>query len=115
MPDWVVIARDDPVRYSCYRMSDNAGRRARARGLPHDLTIDYLVSIAPERCPVFGWKLKYGTGARQIYSASLDRIIPEHGYVQGNVQIISTLANSMKQDACEEELKKFAEWILNES
>lgn len=46
------------------------------------------------------------------YSRSLDRIIPELGYVPGNVQVISQLANAMKWDSTREERIAFANWVL---
>ena len=42
---------------------------------------------------------------------SLDRIIPELGYVKGNVVFISMRANSIKQDATEQELYLVADWL----
>jgi hypothetical protein len=41
----------------------------------------------------------------------LDKIIPELGYVKGNVRIISTLANTMKSNATKDQLLTFAKNI----
>jgi hypothetical protein len=41
----------------------------------------------------------------------LDKIIPELGYVKGNVRIISTLANTMKSNAIKDQLLTFAKNI----
>ena len=72
----------------------------------------YLKSIAPKNCPVFGKRLTTGNKFSHDWSPSVDKIIPAKGYVRGNIQIISYLANKMKQDATPEQLKQFAQWAL---
>lgn len=72
----------------------------------------YIRSIAPEKCPVFGETLTKGTKDMHIWSPSVDKIIPEKGYVRGNIQVISWFANAMKRDATPKQLVKFALWIL---
>ena len=52
-----------------------------------------------------------GKSWRRKYSPSLDRIDPNKGYVKGNVQVISRLANIMKSNASPEELRAFANWV----
>ena len=52
--------------------------------------------------------LNWEGGPRDKNTPSLDRIIPEKGYVKGNVKIISNLANMMKSYANNEELQMFA-------
>lgn len=72
----------------------------------------YLISIAPMYCPVFGIELKPTSGAWHPDAPSVDRKDPTKGYVRGNLQIISMKANKMKNDASQEDLEKFAEWVL---
>ena len=72
----------------------------------------YIRSIAPENCPVFGEPMSKGTKDRHTFSPSVDKIIPEKGYVKGNIQVISWLANAMKRDATKDQLVKFAIWAL---
>lgn len=78
--------------------------RAKAKGLPFNLTLEDL--IIPELCPVLGIPLirNYGKGHSSHNSPSVDRIIPELGYVKGNVIVISVLANRIKQDATPEQI-----------
>lgn len=89
-----------------------AKKRAKAKGLPFNL--DRADIIIPEYCPYLKIKLEgcvpRGSLRRQV--ASLDRIIPELGYVKGNIQVISHLANTMKNDATESELILFAKEVL---
>lgn len=74
----------------------------------------YLKDIAPIRCPVFGMRLESGQGKLHNASPTIDKIIPSMGYVPGNVQILSHLANRMKNDATKKQLKQFACWVLNQ-
>lgn len=80
---------------------------AKKRGLEFSITEDDI--HMPEVCPVLGTPFERGT----MYAASIDRIDNSKGYVQGNVQIISKLANTMKSQATQEELIKFAEWVMS--
>jgi hypothetical protein len=89
-------------------MHSSAKCRARKKGL--EFNIDKEDIIIPELCPIMGFPLKSNTKLQKD-SPTLDRIIPELGYVKGNIWVISALANTMKQNATKEELKKFATWI----
>lgn len=74
----------------------------------------YIKSIAPDKCPVFKQSfVERGNGFDKL-SPSIDKIDPDKGYVHGNIQVISMLANCMKRDATESELKQFAEWVLHQ-
>ena len=80
----------------------NAKARCRRDGLEFDLTLEELE--IPERCPLLGIKLGWGTNNRpEDYSYSLDRKDPTKGYTKDNVVIISNRDNRMKSDASIEE------------
>lgn len=79
-----------------------ARKRARAKGLPFNITAEDVV--IPERCPVLGTKLTLAGGKRDT-SPSLDRIEPKKGYRKGNVRVISFRANTLKSNATVEELE----------
>lgn len=76
--------------------------RATQEGCPFDITADDVLAIWPvdNRCPIFGTVFqrdrrsvtKHGRGA------TLDKVIPEQGYVRGNIAILSRRANAVKQD-----------------
>jgi len=88
-----------------------AKERANKYELPFDLTLDDL--IIPDNCPVLGIPLFKNLGNKSPgpNSPTVDRIVPELGYVRGNIQIISFKANTMKNNASIEELLKFADWV----
>lgn len=97
------------------RLWQVAKQRARKYGIEFNIEVSDI--FVPMYCPVFGFKLVTGTGhsGRQggnTNSPSLDRIDPTKGYVKGNIQVISHLANSMKHQATAEQLQQFAKWIL---
>lgn len=93
-------------------MLRSAKHRAKKHGIPFDLEKSDIE--IPELCPVFGIPLvcNAGSGSAKQNSPSLDKITPELGYVKGNIQVISNLANVMKHDASPEQLVLFAEWVL---
>jgi hypothetical protein len=99
--------------------------RAKQKNLPFNLTSKYIKEIWPEdnKCPALGIDLKKGeeSGTGRRHAPSLDRIIPELGYMKGNVQIVSLLANQIMSDATPDQVimvgehfKKVTEELENE-
>lgn len=86
--------------------------RAKRQGIEFD--IEPADIIIPKFCPILGIELKENKGKPGAYrdSISIDKIDPTKGYTKGNIQVISQLANGMKNQANKEELIKFAEYIL---
>lgn len=91
------------------RMLYSAKHRARMKGLPFN--IDESDIVIPEVCPILKVDMLFSEGKMSRNSPSIDRIIPELGYVKGNVQVISWQANTLKNNATPSELILFAEWI----
>jgi len=91
-------------------------KRAADKNLPFDLDVEYLLEIWVTKCPALGIDLDWSKANGQVRdnTPSLDKIIPELGYVKGNVQWLSQKANTMKSNATRTELENFAQWILNE-
>lgn len=83
-------------------------KSAKLRGLEHSITRDDVE--APPVCPVL--KTPFIVGDKDL-AMSIDRIDNTRGYVPGNVQIISRLANRMKSNATTDQLKLFSDWIQN--
>ena len=91
-----------------YRMLTRAKSRAKIGNIPFNLTLEDI-SI-PHTCPLLGIPIE--VQPKKGYhpnSPSLDKIIPEKGYIKGNVWVISNRANTLKNDATLTELKTLVE------
>jgi hypothetical protein len=86
-----------------------AKSRAIRDNIPFDITIEDIV--IPEVCPVLGIPMFRGNGKPCNNSPSLDKIIPEKGYVKGNVRVISHRANALKGDGTAEEHLRISKYI----
>lgn len=105
---------DDLCNNTLYMRYQLIKSRARKNSIPFDLELEDVIS--PEVCPILGIPIfeRHGKIGPMQNSPSVDRIIPEKGYVKGNIRVISQKANAMKQDCSEKELIKFAEYIIKE-
>lgn len=94
-----------------YDMYLAARGRARKHNTPFNLGIEDI--IIPPFCPILGIPLER-RGVLTDNSPSLDKLIPELGYVKGNVRVISQRANRIKSDANVAELRAVADWLERE-
>jgi hypothetical protein len=96
-----------------YLYLEGARKRAKDKKLECDLDVDYLKSIATDKCPIFNVKFIWGRyNVRGINTPSLDRVFPELGYIKGNVRFISTRANTIKNNITNPKtLYKVADWM----
>jgi hypothetical protein len=85
------------------RLLHGAQKRSNLKGLEINIKLEDI--IIPPTCIYLGIPL-------DSTNASLDRIDSTKGYIKGNIQVISALANRMKNDATIEELKAFATGVL---
>lgn len=102
-------------KYSLYK---RAKTRAKEKGREFSLSWEAYITAFPadNKCPVFGFELEQGDDGDmgRNNSPSIDRIDNDKGYTDDNIRIISKLANSMKQNATDEQLYAFAEWVLKD-
>jgi hypothetical protein len=85
------------------RTLSNCRNRAAKKLVPFDMNefdlLDKKTGNLPVFCPVFPHiKLDYNAGPDRRLWASVDRIVPELGYVSGNVWIVSMAANTWKSN-----------------
>jgi hypothetical protein len=86
----------------------HAKARAAKKNLPFNIEVEDV--LIPDICPIMKEPITpVGSGP---FSASLDRIVPELGYIKGNIRVISLLANQMKWNATREQLLTFCKGVL---
>lgn len=78
--------------------------RFRAKRDGREFTIELCDIHIPEKCPILNTPFTF----EGRYAPSLDRLNNEEGYTPKNIRVISWLANAMKQNASDEELRAFA-------
>lgn len=107
--DW---HRNNPAR--SYVLA--AKSRAKRLGVPFNLEESDIVF--PEVCPALGIPIVLLDSdeprKRTDNTPSLDRLIPELGYVKGNVRVISWRANRLKNDATLDELERILTYFKQE-
>uniref|UniRef100_A0A6M3KZU2 Uncharacterized protein n=1 Tax=viral metagenome TaxID=1070528 RepID=A0A6M3KZU2_9ZZZZ len=113
------IAKNEIFSYVVSRLSDFRSR-AREFNVPFDLTSKYLEELWNDqsgKCYYDGTQLKIyqHLGKPTSDSASLDRLIPSEGYVQGNVVWCSYWVNTAKGELTELEFRDAISRILNYS
>lgn len=99
-----IIGRDVMTHYYSVRY------RAKKYNLPFDMVPEDFVP--PKKCPILGIPLIRNSGNQNNSpnSPSLDRFIPEKGYIKSNVHFISFKANRMKNDGTLDQWIKFGDW-----
>lgn len=104
-------------RYRAEEMFRRAERRARDLSLPFDLTLEYVLSLCVDKCPVLSipldyssWRSRRGQG-RKGNIPCIDRQVPFLGYKTTNVWIISCSANARKGPRVFTSLEELHAWI----
>jgi hypothetical protein len=91
--------------------------RAKSKGIPFSIKLEDIER--PNFCPVLGVKLQYGINHNTPESkwkkhpnrASFDKLVPELGYVPGNVFIISLQANRLKSNSTLEQIENLLNYM----
>jgi hypothetical protein len=82
--------------------------RAKRKGIPCNL--EHQDVNIPDVCPVLGIPLRWGNGLTDN-TPSVDRMIPDLGYVKGNCRVISMKANRLKSNASVEQFKAIVAYM----
>jgi hypothetical protein len=74
-----------------------------------------LINIKNNTCPILGHEILYKSGIDNKRSASLDRIDPNKGYIKGNVKIVSSEGNLLKNRNNYHSAVKMLKYIIQNS
>lgn len=111
---WVKRKRqEDPCRFIFY----SAKQRSKKSNIIFDIVQKDVNDIYPidGKCPILGITLVINVGKTKDNSPSLDRIIPDKGYIKENIVVISHKANRIKNNATLDELKKLVSFLEEKS
>ena len=107
--------RDETPEILIYQRTKS---RAQKENINFNLTPEYIKSIFPKDnlCPVLGIEMKINKNkdgfSYALTSPSIDKIIPELGYIKENVVIMSMKANLIKNAETNPEVfRKIANWL----
>ena len=113
------IGGDIALKWYFRRHLGSYRQRGKRDGVPCDLATEYLVWLFHQqggKCYYTGEVLRWDTfGSKTAYSdsMSLDRQIPEKGYVTGNVVLCTMRANVAKGGLTEESFYTFCQTVLS--
>ena len=96
----------NPIRYRARTLVNGAKQRAKKKGLPFDLTTDWVENkLIDGRCEITDIKFYIKPYSKREdyvrvhpHSPSLDQILPSEGYTMDNVQIVCDQVNKFKGD-----------------
>lgn len=95
---------------------NNASDRAKRAGLPFDLDREWLEEkLKPMICELSGLSLERVPRGRfriHPFAPSLDKIVPELGYVKNNVRIVAFIVNRARSDYGDDILMAMAEALV---
>lgn len=84
--------------------------RCKKHNLPFNVTVE---DLAGDTCPILDLPLSWD-GKVSDNAAWVDRIVPHLGYVKGNVRVISSRANRLKNNATLDELERICAYMRGE-
>lgn len=93
------VKKNNPEKY----IFRNVRQTACNKRIPFNIEVSDI--FIPKRCPLLGIKLQIADGRVSPNSPSVDRLDSRKGYVKGNIWVISTRANVIKNDATVRELE----------
>lgn len=106
----------NPIKYRIKGMVEGAKVRAKKHGYPININRKFLLQLLEDQndcCAITGIPFDHtpyanGSGHQHPWGMSLDKIIPEKGYVKDNVRLVVCLYNMAKYTWTDEDVKRMA-------
>ena len=100
-------------------MLHQAKRRAKNQNIPFSLSIEDLDSLYVTHCPItlqpLDWTREFVTNALpHDNTPSLDKNIPQNGYIRNNCAIISYKANRLKNNGTLDEHRRIVQYMAKQ-
>lgn len=115
--------KNDPIGMRLRYLLNSARTRAKQKNVPFDIDLEYLIELCEKqdcRCYYTGERIKFKTKIltrkeqySDPYSPSIDRIIPEKGYIRGNIALCYWQVNQMKGQLMHDELIEWCKKVIN--
>lgn len=90
--------------------------RALQYKIPYDLTLDYMIDVFDSqngKCALSGLDMTtIRKSGKNPFNASIDRIVPNRGYIKGNVRLVCNHINMMRSNLEDEQLIDFCKAII---
>ena len=99
-------ALTDPIKYKAYQLYHAAKARSKSKNIPFNLSLELIEEkMKTGKCECTGIEFyikPYSKREEYVqinpHSPSIDRLIPELGYVDDNIQLVCDQFNKMKSD-----------------
>jgi hypothetical protein len=100
-----------------YRLWIGARSRATKGNYPFSIEQEDVkeLVIGLDYCPALGTKINWEADKLEDNSPTLDKIVPELGYVKGNIAVISNKANKIKTNATADDIGKVYSWLKKQN
>lgn len=89
----------------------SAKKRARDKGLPFDLDMDWIDEQFPKGCAVTGLPLD-PNGSKTPWTVHLDRVVPELGYTKENTRMVCACYNLAKRNWSDSDVLVMAQALV---
>lgn len=99
------------VKYSTQVSMKSARKRAAEKGMPFDLTPEWYEQEFAKGCAVTGLPLD-PNGSKTPFTAHVDRVVPDLGYVQSNCRLVCACYNLAKKHWKDEDVLKMARALV---